>query len=347
MQNTALAAMFAGKRPVEPGRQQHHAQCRRKAQLQADAARCKGVLQKDHSQRRRQRGKPIAAPPEQRRDQQKDLHDAGAHHRRRQSRHHHVEEQYRDGDGAQRPPSARRHQQAQQRDKKPAVQTGYGEQMGQPRLLHGHGVALRQLRLVAGQLRQQKAPHRWVVPHGGDLLPQHLDGPQRQPLDAAPAAVGNGHVLPLVQQGVHAPRRELGQLRAADAGGVLPPRRAGQALSRLQRQHLAVAVVHSLGAEKAVQPHGDLAAVSCLLRPRADGGGELPHPAAARQHRLLYRRLIDDKIRQCRHQRPQEELAAPEPAASPRPQAQRQRQQADACRRPQIPAAPRQHQHQK
>ena len=326
MQNAALTAMPAGKRPVKPGRQQHHTHCRRKAQLQADAARRKGILQQDHSQCRRQRGKPVAAPPEQRRDQQKDLHDAGAHHRRRQSRHHHVEKQYRDGDGTQRPPSARRHQQAQQRDEEPAVQAGHGKQMGQPRLLHGHGVALRQLRLVAGQLRQQEAPHRGVVPHGGDLLPQHLDGPQRQPLDAAPAAVGNGHVLPLVQQGVHAPRRELGQLRAADAGGVLPPRRAGQALSRLQRQHLAVAVVHGLSAEKAVQPHGDLAAVGCLLRPRADGGGELSRLSTALQHRLLYRRLIDNEIRQCHRQWPQEELAAPEPAASPRPQAQRQRQ---------------------
>ena len=224
------------------------------------------------------------------------------------------------------------------------MQAGHGEQMGKPRLLHGHGVALRKLRPVAGKLRRQEAPHRRVVPDGGDPLPQGMDGPQRQPLHTAPAAVVHGGVLPLVQQSVHATGGELRQLRAPDAGGILPPCRAGQLLARLQRQHLPAAVVHSPGAEEAVKAYRDPAAPLRLLRPRADRGGKVVFRAAPRLHRLLHRRLIDGEIHQRRRQRPQYQLAAPEVPPLLRPQAQAQRRQADANRRPEVPAAPRQQQ---
>lgn len=174
--------------------------------------------------------------------------------------------------------------------------------------------------------------------------PQGMDGPQRQPLHTAPAAIVHGGVLPLVQQGVHASGGELRQLRAPDAGGILPPCRAGQLLARLQRQYLPAAVVHSPGAEEAVKAHCDPAAPLRLLRPRADRGGKVVFRAAPRLHRLLHRRLIDGEIHQRRRQRPQYQLAAPEVPPLLRPQAQAQRRQADANRRPEVPAAPRQQQ---
>ena len=337
----------AAQRLIEPRCQQHHAQRGGKAQLQADAPRRKGVGQQDDAQRRRQSGKAVAAPPEQRRSQQEYLHDAGPYHRWRQAHHHHIEQQRRYGHGAQRPPPVSRSQQPQQRHQKRTVQAGYREQMGKSRLFHHHGVALRQRRTVADELRDQKALHRLVVPDGGGPL---LHGPRRskrQPAELSCAALPHLRLVSLIEQGVYASGRELRQLCASDIGGILPPRRAGQRLPRLQRQQLLPAIIRSLGPVHPMEPHRHRSASLRLPRPGADGAGKRRLRAAEVQHRLLHHRLIRSEIHQRRRQRPQDQLAPPEPLLRPPPQIQAQRGQRQPRRRPQIPSGPRQQQYQK